>query len=32
MLFLREEADWPRKQCRDQSVPYECKKCGFIGP
>lgn len=19
-------------QCRDQSVPYECKKCGFIGP
>jgi predicted RNA-binding Zn-ribbon protein involved in translation (DUF1610 family) len=19
-------------QCRDQGVPYECKKCGFIGP
>ncbi len=19
-------------QCRDQSVSYECKKCGFIGP
>ncbi len=19
-------------QCRDQCVPYECKKCGFIGP
>jgi len=19
-------------QCRDQSVSYECKKCGFVGP
>ncbi|MDR3282526.1 MAG: zinc finger domain-containing protein [Candidatus Methanoplasma sp.] len=19
-------------QCRDQSVPYECEKCGFVGP
>ncbi|MBO4797991.1 MAG: DUF1610 domain-containing protein [Candidatus Methanomethylophilaceae archaeon] len=19
-------------QCRDQGVPYECKKCGFMGP
>jgi hypothetical protein len=19
-------------QCRDQSVKYECKKCGFTGP
>ncbi|MDR1690863.1 MAG: zinc finger domain-containing protein [Candidatus Methanoplasma sp.] len=19
-------------QCRDQSVSYECKNCGFIGP
>ncbi|MFZ0830389.1 MAG: zinc finger domain-containing protein [Thermoplasmata archaeon] len=19
-------------RCRDQSVPYKCKNCGFVGP